>query len=58
MKKPAIKTTKLRKLALRAEAIALLTPTELGEVRGGWTWEWPCGSSSNNQKATCASTDI
>jgi hypothetical protein len=56
MKKPTVKTTKLRKLGLRAEAIALLTPPQLGEVRGGWTWDWPCGGTSN--QATCATTVI
>lgn len=56
MKKPTVKTTKHRKLALRAEAIALLTPPQLGEVRGGWTWEWPCGGASN--QSTCENTGI
>ena len=45
MKKP-VKTIQRRKLALRAEAIALLTPAQLDKVGGGWTWEWPCGGQS------------
>lgn len=51
MKKPTDKTMQRRKLALRAEAIALLTPVQLGKVGGGWTWEWPCGGAS--QQALC-----
>ena len=51
MKKPAIKTAKLRKLALRSEAIVVLTPTQLERVGGGWSWEWPCGGASQQKEA-------
>jgi hypothetical protein len=53
MKKPALKTVKLRKLTLRSESIVLLTPGELEKVGGGWTWEWPCDSQSQTARA-CA----
>lgn len=54
MKKPTDKTAKRRKLALRAEAIALLTPLQLGKVGGGWTWEWPCGGASQQREMCVA----
>jgi hypothetical protein len=57
MKKPTVKTIQRRKLALRAEAIVLLTPTQLDKVGGGWTWEWPCGGASQ-QGQLCAETAI
>jgi len=57
MKKPTLKTIVRRKLALRAESIVVLTPAELGKVGGGWTWEWPCGGQSQQDRA-CADTAI
>lgn len=57
MKKPADKTTTRRKLALRAEAIAQLTPPQLAKVGGGWTWEWPCGGASQENQF-CADAEI
>jgi hypothetical protein len=58
MKKPTSKTSRRQKLALRAEAIALLTPPQLAKVGGGWTWEWPCGGASQAEQFCEGDMDV
>ena len=45
MKKTAIKTMQLKRLAIRSEAIAMLTSSELGAVVGGASVSCSCPSA-------------
>lgn len=51
MKKPTDKTIQRRKLVLRSEAVTVLTPVQLTKVTGGWTQDWPCGGTSQQQNS-------
>jgi hypothetical protein len=57
MKKPTDKTSQRRKLVLRSETITELTRVQLTKVAGGWTWEWPCAVSQQNQLCTHETID-
>jgi hypothetical protein len=53
MKKQTDKAKQCRKLIVHRETIATLTPSQLREIVGGWTWGYPCGSEKTQSGAEC-----